>query len=74
MHGVLFMGLVSAFPIVSVGIAGTAVKIIGTVGIVRAGVVLPHPIDDARLKLQSMFVQRVHGSLSRHYHIFRKDE
>ena len=39
-----------------------------------AGVVLPHPIDDNRLKLQSMFVQRVHGSLSRHYHIFKKTE
>ena len=39
-----------------------------------AGVVLPHPIVDTRLKLQSMFVQRVHGSLSRHYHIFRKTE
>ena len=39
-----------------------------------AGVVLPHPIDDKRLKLQSMFIQRVHGSLSRHYHIFKKDE
>ncbi len=39
-----------------------------------AGVVLPHPIEDARLKLQSMFVQRVHGSLSRHYHVFRKTE
>ena len=39
-----------------------------------AGVVLPHPIEDTRLKLQSMFVQRVHGSLSRHYHIFRKTE
>ena len=39
-----------------------------------AGVVLPHPIDDKRLKLQSMFVQRVHGSLSRHYHVFEKTE
>ena len=39
-----------------------------------AGVVLPHPIEDKRLKLQSMFVQRVHGSLSRHYHVFRKTE
>ena len=39
-----------------------------------AGVVLPHPIEDTRLKLQFMFVQRVHGSLSRHYHIFRKTE
>ncbi len=37
-----------------------------------AGVVLPHPIEDSRLELQSMFVQRVHGSLSRHYHIFKK--
>ena len=39
-----------------------------------AGVVLPHPIEDKRLKLQSMFIQRVHGSLSRHYHIFKKTE
>ena len=37
-----------------------------------AGVVLPHPIEDRRLKLQSMYVQRVHGSLSRHYHIFKR--
>ena len=39
-----------------------------------AGVVLPHPIDDKRLRLQSMFIQRVHGSLSRHYHVFKKME
>lgn len=39
-----------------------------------AGVVLPHPIDDGRLKLESMYIQRVHGSLSRHYHIFNKVE
>ena len=37
-----------------------------------AGVVLPHPIQDKRLELQTMFVQRVHGSLSRHYHIFKR--
>lgn len=39
-----------------------------------AGVVLPHPIDDDRLRLESMFLQRVHGSLTRHYHVFKKDE
>lgn len=37
-----------------------------------AGVVLPHSIDSDRLTLESYFVQRVHGSLSRHYHVFRK--
>lgn len=37
-----------------------------------AGVVLPHTIESDRLELESHFVQRVHGSLSRHYHVFRK--
>lgn len=37
-----------------------------------AGVVLPHPIESASMRLENMFVQRVHGSLSRHYHTFRK--
>ena len=37
----------------------------------RAGVVLPHPMEFPAMELESMFVQRVHGSLSRHYHIFR---
>ncbi|MBR7123962.1 MAG: methyltransferase [Candidatus Methanomethylophilaceae archaeon] len=37
-----------------------------------AGVVLPHTIDSEGLALESHFVQRVHGSLSRHYHVFRK--
>ena len=37
-----------------------------------AGVVLPHTIDSEDLTLESHFVQRVHGSLSRHYHVFRK--
>ena len=37
-----------------------------------AGVVLPHPMDDGRLRLRDMFVQRVHKSLSRHYHLFDK--
>ena len=35
-------------------------------------VVLPHPISSDTLQLESMFIQRVHGSLSRHYHTFRK--
>ena len=37
-----------------------------------AGVVLPHSIDSKDLTLESYFIQRVHGSLSRHYHVFRK--
>ncbi len=37
-----------------------------------AGVVLPHEISSETLKLESHHIQRVHGSLSRHYHIFRK--
>ncbi len=36
------------------------------------GVILPHPIESQNLELEQMFIQRVHGSLSRHYHIFRK--
>lgn len=36
------------------------------------GVVLPHPITSDTMTLENMFVQRVHGSLSRHYHTFRK--
>lgn len=37
-----------------------------------AGIVLPHPLTDENLKLEAMFEQRVHGSLTRHYHVFRK--
>lgn len=37
-----------------------------------AGVVLPHPIDFETMTLEGMYLQRVHGSLSRHYHVFRK--
>ncbi len=37
----------------------------------RAGVVLPHPLSFDTMTLESMYLQRVHGSLSRHYHIFR---
>lgn len=36
-----------------------------------AGVVLPHGISTDMMTLESYFVQRVHGSLSRHYHVFR---
>lgn len=38
-----------------------------------AGVVLPHEISSDRMALESLSVQRVHGSLSRYYHIFRKN-
>ncbi len=37
-----------------------------------ATIVLPHPIESKTMKLESMYIQRVHGSLSRHYHTFRK--
>lgn len=36
------------------------------------GVIFPNLIDDSRLILQQMFIQKVHRSLSRHYHIFEK--
>ena len=39
-----------------------------------AGIVLPHEISSDRLTLESHCIQRVHGSLSRHYHIFRRIE
>lgn len=37
----------------------------------RAGVVLPHPVVFPGMDLESVYLQRVHGSLSRHYHVFR---
>lgn len=37
----------------------------------RAGVVLPHPVEFDTMTLEGMYLQRVHGSLSRHYHVFR---
>ncbi|MBR7152892.1 MAG: methyltransferase domain-containing protein [Candidatus Methanomethylophilaceae archaeon] len=37
----------------------------------RAGVVLPHEVSFESMTLEAMYLQRVHGSLSRHYHIFR---
>lgn len=38
----------------------------------KAGIVLPHPISFDTMTLESMYLQKVHGSLSRHYHVFRK--
>ena len=38
-----------------------------------AGVVLPHEISPDTLTLEEHCIQRVHGSLSRHYHIFRRE-
>ena len=37
-----------------------------------AGVVLPHEMDTIEMGLEKVFPQRVHGSLTRYYHIFRK--
>ncbi|MBE6528126.1 MAG: methyltransferase domain-containing protein [Thermoplasmata archaeon] len=37
----------------------------------KAGIVLPHPLQIEGMTLQNMFEQRVHGSLTRHYHIFQ---
>ena len=37
-----------------------------------AGVVLPHEISSDSMIRESVHIQRVHGSLSRYYHIFRK--
>ena len=37
-----------------------------------AGIVLPHIVQYPEMKLETVFEQRVHGSLTRHYHLFRK--
>ncbi len=37
----------------------------------KAGMVLPHPLTIEGMELQNMFLQRVHGTLTRHYHIFQ---
>lgn len=37
----------------------------------RAGIVLPHAVSYDTMALENVYLQRVHGSLSRHYHIFR---
>lgn len=36
----------------------------------RAGVVLPHVFETDSMNLEHVYTQYVHGSLSRHYHIF----
>lgn len=37
----------------------------------RAGIVLPYQISLDTMDLEGLYLQRVHGSLSRHYHVFR---
>ena len=37
----------------------------------RAGVVLPYELAFRTMELEGVYLQRVHGSLSRHYHVFR---
>lgn len=37
----------------------------------RAGVVLPHMFETDQMVLDGVYIQFVHGTLSRHYHIFR---
>lgn len=51
--------------------AGTAISEVLAPG-ARAGIVLPHPIAYDTMTLENTYIQKVHGSLSRHYHIFRK--
>ncbi len=51
--------------------AGKAIpKVLSETG--RAGVVLPHRVDFEDLVLENLYLQKVHGSLSRHYHILRR--
>lgn len=40
----------------------------------RAGIVLPHRMEFGSMALESVYEQRVHGSLTRHYHVFRSPE
>lgn len=39
----------------------------------KAGVVLPHPFNTDAMNLEGVYIQYVHGTLSRHYHIFGKN-
>ena len=39
-----------------------------------AGIILPNPLKIEGMELQQMFEQRVHGTLTRHYHIFRNPQ
>lgn len=38
----------------------------------RAGVVLPHTMEEGPMRLERVYEQYVHGSLSRYYHIFEQ--
>lgn len=38
----------------------------------RAGIVLPYRYETTQMKLENIYEKYVHGSLSRHYHIFHK--
>jgi tRNA (guanine10-N2)-dimethyltransferase len=37
----------------------------------KAGIVLPQPLEIPGMVRQDLFLQRVHGTLTRHYHIFQ---
>ncbi|MCL1811360.1 MAG: methyltransferase domain-containing protein [Methanomassiliicoccaceae archaeon] len=37
----------------------------------KAGIILPYEADASTMELDAVFRQHVHGSLSRHYHVFR---
>ena len=51
--------------------AGTSIpKVLKPAG--TACIVLPDPFEHPSLALQEMYIQKVHGSLSRHYHIFKR--
>lgn len=38
----------------------------------RAGIILPYRMETATMELNDVFIQHVHGSLSRYYHIFKQ--
>ena len=38
----------------------------------RVGLILPYEITSKTMRLENVYKQHVHGSLSRHYHIFKK--
>jgi len=38
----------------------------------RAGIILPYESGSLTMQLDSIYMQRVHGSLARYYHVFRK--
>ncbi|MDR3282144.1 MAG: RsmD family RNA methyltransferase [Candidatus Methanoplasma sp.] len=38
----------------------------------RAGIIFPHENDSETMKLEGVYCQKVHGSLNRYYHVFRR--